>query len=105
MPSGLWLVHLRRHHGIGETQAREQALAVAIDELEATRREQAVLQERHRIMRELHDGLGAQLVGLQTLLERGDTSPQALAAALAEAQDELRLAVDSVHVGEGGQYA
>ena len=59
-------------------------------------RERATVAERQRIMSEMHDGLGAQLIGALDLAERGDAPPAAIATELRECLDSLRLAIDSL---------
>jgi signal transduction histidine kinase len=58
-------------------------------------RERAVAAERDRIMRELHDGLGANLVGALALVEDG-ASQEEVAEVLRDAIDEMRLVIDSL---------
>ena len=62
-------------------------------EMEAT---QAVAGERDRIMRDLHDGLGGQLVSTLSLIEGGRYDRDELAALLREALGELRFTIDSL---------
>jgi signal transduction histidine kinase len=113
--NGLWLVQVRLENPSARraeieramrtlqmsVSESEEALVQARALVEEQRREQALLKERERIMRDLHDGLGAQLVGLQQLAAQGATSPEVLEAAVADALEELRLTVDAAHVIEG----
>ncbi len=113
-PQQLWMVHARRSRPSrfgSQGQAREaevRLLSASLEqrehELEAARRallerekQEAALQERQRILRELHDGVGAHLVGLRSLLQAGTTVTEDMAQALEAAMDEMRLAVDSMH--------
>ena len=75
---------------------REQQLRQAFDALRVQRDEQATAAERTRIMREIHDGIGAQLVGLLNMVgdERNDRG--VLQQQVRLALDEMRLAVDSL---------
>jgi signal transduction histidine kinase len=59
-------------------------------------RSQLLAGERERIMREMHDGLGGQLVSALAMVERGAGDPAALAAALRSALDDMRLVIDSL---------
>ena len=59
-------------------------------------REQAVVQERARLMSDMHDGVGAQLISTLSLVEHGQASNEKVAAALRECIDDLRLAIDSL---------
>jgi signal transduction histidine kinase len=64
------------------------------------RQKVAVLEERKRIMSEMHDGVGAQLITTLTLLENGGLRSEEVAAALRECLDDLRLAIDSLEPAE-----
>jgi signal transduction histidine kinase len=84
----------------------EQQLAVKRDELQATfaqlrdaERNEAVEEERRRIMREIHDGLGSTLVNAMALAKSGPTPPQ-LTQALQHSMDELRMAIDALQPHE-----
>jgi signal transduction histidine kinase len=59
-------------------------------------REAAVADERRRIMADMHDGIGGQLISTLSLVEGGDATPEQVAAALRECIDDLRLAIDSL---------
>jgi signal transduction histidine kinase len=59
-------------------------------------RERAVGDERERIMREMHDGLGGQLVSTIAMVQ-GDHAPrEQVVAALREALEEMRLVIHSI---------
>jgi len=68
--------------------------------LQGMEREQAALEERQRIMREIHDGMGSQLTASVILLEEGKLTPMEVTAVLRECMDELRLVVDSLEPNE-----
>jgi signal transduction histidine kinase len=84
------------------SQAREvnRKLEESRDRVVALEREQATRLERLRLQRELHDGLGAQLVGALAIAERQGTESAALPDALRGALGELRVAVDSLDAEE-----
>ena len=67
-------------------------------------RERAALQERQRIMQDIHDGLGSQLISSLALSERGALDPQQTTALLRECIDDLRLAIDSL-TGSNDSFA
>ncbi|MDR3380144.1 sensor histidine kinase [Cupriavidus basilensis] len=67
-------------------------------------REQATLQERGRIMRDIHDGLGSQLVGMLAMLRSGGPSMHTLQQQLQHALDALKLSVDALQ-DTGGNLA
>lgn len=75
---------------------REAELRQAFERLETQQRAQAVTEERQRIMRELHDGVGAHLVGLMHLVQRPDFDPRAVEDLARTALDDMRVAVDSL---------
>jgi signal transduction histidine kinase len=59
-------------------------------------REQVLAEERARIMRDMHDGLGHQLVGALSMAERGELSSGDMAREMRECLDQLRLAIDQL---------
>jgi signal transduction histidine kinase len=76
---------------------REAQLRAAFDSLRLQQEERAVLSERQRIMREIHDGIGSQLVGMLNMLGHGDEVDRgAFEREIRLALDEMRMAVDSL---------
>jgi signal transduction histidine kinase len=75
---------------------RESALRAQYDKSAALEREQVVAAERERILRDMHDGLGLQLITARRLIEKAEDPRQVVAAALDDAIDELRIAIDSM---------
>ena len=75
---------------------KEQQLRAAFDALRQEQQERAVLGERQRIMREIHDGIGSQLVGLLSLVRQEPVQPVVLEEQVRQALDEMRMAVDSL---------
>ncbi len=69
-------------------------------QLEAERRE-AITQERLRMTRDMHDGLGSQLLGALHLARNPDVPRQTLADQLLESLDHLKLTVDAMQDTEG----
>lgn len=64
-------------------------------------RTQAHQHERQRIMRDMHDGLGSQLMSMLLAARRGVAKPAAVAEGLQSVVDEMRLMIDSMDsVGE-----
>lgn len=84
---------------------REQQLHQAFGALQAQQQEQAVLTERQRIMREIHDGVGSQLVGLLSMVSQRGTDPAVLEEHVKQALDEMRMAVDSLQPVHGDLIA
>ena len=75
---------------------REKELAANYVRLFALEREHAAQQERQRIMRDIHDGLGSQLFVSLSRVERGDMSSEEIAEALRRCIAEMRLALDTL---------
>jgi signal transduction histidine kinase len=68
-------------------------------EFERARRleaERVVAGERERLMREVHDGIGGQLVSTLAMVESGQAERGEVAAALRSALDEMRIVVQSL---------
>lgn len=75
-------------------------LARSYERMQMLERQQAVEEERGRIMRDMHDGIGAHLISTLSLVEHGECSATEVAAALRECLDDLRLAIDSLEPTE-----
>ncbi|MBK7473819.1 MAG: sensor histidine kinase [Betaproteobacteria bacterium] len=56
----------------------------------------ALAEERQRLMRDMHDGVGGQLITALAALEGGRTAPAAVAQIVRECIDDLRLVIDSM---------
>jgi signal transduction histidine kinase len=64
-------------------------------------RQQAHGEERQRILRDMHDGLGSQLMSMLLAARRGEAPPQQVAEGLQSVIDEMRLMIASMDsVGE-----
>ncbi len=75
---------------------REAELRANHERLRLIEREQALLLERQRLMRDMHDGLGSTLMSTLVLAEQGNLEQGAVAALLRECVDDLRLVIDSL---------
>lgn len=75
---------------------RELQLQQAFDALREQAHRQSIATERQRIMREIHDGVGSQLVGLLNMVTQPGADPAALQEQVQLALDEMRMAVDSL---------
>ena len=68
------------------------------EEAERLRAEQqkVLLVERERLTREMHDGLGGQLVSVLSMVERGHAGQNEVAEAIRRAIDDIRIVIDSL---------
>jgi two-component system, NarL family, sensor histidine kinase UhpB len=80
---------------------REREIRANLNEIQRTERTAALVEERSRIMRDMHDGIGGQLLGLILQARSRNLSDAALVSGLEGTLDDLRLVVDSLEQGEG----
>lgn len=71
------------------------------EQLRGLEREQATVRERQRIMSDMHDGLGAALVSLLSVVQSGKADSKEVEQRVHHALQELRLAIDSMDMPEG----
>ena len=83
---------------IDVTDAREaeERLLVANTALVNSAAHQSRIEERERLLREMHDGFGSQLSSARLAIEQGDLSPDAVARILLECSQDLRIIVDTL---------
>ncbi len=74
---------------------KERELAAHYERQRQLEQRKASAAERQRIMQDMHDGLGAQLVSSLVMVERGGAQPEEIASLLRESLDEMRLAIDA----------
>jgi signal transduction histidine kinase len=79
---------------------REKQLAANYVRVFALERENAAGQERQRIMRDIHDGLGSRLFVSLSRVERGEMTPEEIADSLRGCISEMRLALDTLAPSE-----
>jgi signal transduction histidine kinase len=77
-------------------EQKQVELQANFQRLQQLERDQAIAEERSRIMSDMHDGIGAQLISTLGMAEHGQLSSQEMAAALRECLDDLRLTIDSM---------
>lgn len=73
--------------------------------LRESERDAARTQEREHLLREMHDGLGAQLMTAMRGMERGTLAREQVLMALQDSLDDLRLLMDSTDLGRQLQGA
>jgi len=72
------------------------------ERISALERQQAVADERERLMRDMHDGVGSELMTTLNAFERGRLTTEQVGELLRGCIDDLRLVIDSLDVGEAG---
>jgi len=88
---------------VAHKDALEREVSAQREELERLHRREservrleAVSDERARIIRDMHDGLGSQLVGLLSTVQSGAYTQAELTQDVHEAIDQLRLTIDTL---------
>lgn len=81
--------------------AREREILAGLEDRQRGERESLLMEERARIMRDMHDGIGGQLLGLVMRARANRLTGSALVDGLEESLDDLRLVVGSLEQGEG----
>ncbi|WP_423459285.1 sensor histidine kinase [Ottowia sp. VDI28] len=80
--------------------AQEHELVQAHERLRTAERDQTLMHERQRLMREMHDGVGSSLMSALRLVEHGhrtaNGAPLDVAQVLKECIDDLKLSIDSL---------
>jgi signal transduction histidine kinase len=74
----------------------ERALKTSHELLRQLEREQALSEERQRIMRDMHDGVGGQLSSLVMTLRRRERASVEVAQIVEQSLNDLRLIIDSL---------
>lgn len=75
---------------------REAQLEAQFARAHALERERATVEERRRIMEDMHDGLGSQLFQSLSRAQRGNLSQPEMADSLRACIDEMRLALEAL---------
>jgi signal transduction histidine kinase len=77
-------------------QARETELAENFEKLRVVQQRQLLHAERQRLMQDIHDGMGSQLMSALHVAEAGNLSETQMAQVLRECIEDLKLTVDSL---------
>ncbi len=80
---------------------QESVLVSLYESNQQNERDRATLEERQRIMQDIHDGLGSQLISSLAMSEKGALTVDQTNVLLRECIDDLRLAIDSMDTIEG----
>ena len=78
--------------------AKEVELENNFEQLKKMEQEQLLSDERGRIMQDVHDGVGGQLVAMLAEIETGKISQNEVRDALSQSLTDLRLVIDSLDV-------
>ncbi|MDQ5768837.1 sensor histidine kinase [Thiothrix subterranea] len=84
------------HHLEELVVEREQELEANYQKMRVLEQEKAVVDERERIMRDIHDGFGGHLVSTLVMLERPDVRLPVIKENIQDALNDLRLVIDSL---------
>ena len=82
-------------------EVRQAALEADVERVRLQERELLLAEERQRLMREIHDSIGAGLAGSLATIEGGDAIDSAPGEALRRAIADLQLTVDSLESVSG----
>jgi hypothetical protein len=69
--------------------------------VEEAKREWAQVSERQRILADMHDGVGASLVGLLRHVQSGSADPASIERRVQEVLREMRIAIDALQPRDG----
>ena len=81
---------------IDERKRCEEELEASREKLQKIEQQRLVDEERHRLMQDMHDGLGSSLVSALRAVERGRMDAAQTAQVLRDCIDDLKLTIDSM---------
>lgn len=84
-----------------QVRAKERALQASYAQVEQLAREQERVTERTRILRDLHDGVGAHISAAIRQLESGRASNDEVLQTLRDSLDQIKLSIDAMHLPAG----
>lgn len=85
-----------RHELQQRLAEREAELSQSYQKLRSAEQVQMLVQERQRLMQDMHDGLGSSLMSALHAVESGQMSDADVAQVLRECIDDMKLAIDSL---------
>jgi signal transduction histidine kinase len=83
---------------VAKVAERERELLESHERLRMLERLNATAEERQRIMENLHDGVGSQLITSLMLVKGGSTGQADMVSLLQDCIDEMRMALDSLSI-------
>lgn len=79
---------------------KHQELEINYNKLHRLEEDRIRTDERERLARDIHDGMGGHLVSTLAMIESGQTSLKAIGQALRDSLNDLRLMIDSMDIEE-----
>lgn len=87
-------------------QEQEERLSESYEREKQIENQKVLVDERQRIIRDMHDGVGGSLMSLLLRARRDDLSKESLIRTLSASMNDLRLIIDSFdHVGDNLEFA
>ncbi len=80
---------------------KELELSQSYQRMEQIAREQERTQERSRILRDMHDGVGSHISAAIRQLQSGQSNPQDVLLTLRDSLDQLKLSIDALNLPPG----
>ena len=80
---------------------KEQELSHTYQRMEGIAREQERVQERARILRDMHDGVGSHITSAIRQLRSGHSNPDEILLTLQDSLDQLKLSIDALNLPPG----
>jgi len=81
---------------VSRVQERERELTVSYERLRYLDAQRTTAEERQRLMRDMHDGIGSHLMSTLALARLGSLSQHDMQEVLADCIDELKITIDSL---------
>ncbi len=75
---------------------REKQLAVSFDQMRKLDQQRVTAEERQRLMRDMHDGIGSHLMSTLALSRMGTLTNNQMSEVLTDCIDELKITIDSL---------
>ncbi len=75
---------------------REQQLAASFEQVRRLDQQRATAEERQRLMRDMHDGIGSHLMSTLALARMGTLTSKEMSEVLTDCIDELKITIDSL---------
>lgn len=80
---------------------KERELSQSYQRMERIAREQERTQERSRILRDMHDGVGSHISSAIRQLQSGRSNPEDVLLTLRDSLDQLKLSIDALNLPPG----